>query len=403
MASLTINRNLASTSIKSRLLSAAKIARFNNPHINAVMASPPAVTTPGQSTPAGLTNVFYVHRASGPPKDNVFRHFGGTPFNYVDFYEFPNLTCLSSGNITTTTSAGIWRTEFIADAIIVGLQVLSSTAGYRFIVDGHYVSMTPTVASGGGSEFIVLDFTSVGGRAARKITLEGSQDNAIYSINVGTTEGLYTTEGDVIKAVIIGDSVTAGQGATFIGDSYAAVMGDCLGLRNMIISGSGGCGWVSNQSGTNLKYRDRLIPDLLNVAPDVAFMEGGLNDGTFTPAQIQDEVTACIQQYASVLGSTPLFVMGVFAGTSGPSSLITNEEVAVKAAVSAFNSPTVIFIPISGDVPPWTSGLGNTGAPTGVGNCDIYNTDATHPNTLGHAFLGKRAADAVMQAYSLLQ
>lgn len=45
---------------------------------------------------------------------------------------------------------------------------------------------------------------------------------------------------------------------------------------------------------------------------------------------------------------------------------------------------------------PWTFGTGYIGATNGSGNSDFYiTTDATHPVDLGHAHIGRVAADAI--------
>ena len=369
------------------------------------MASPPAITQPGISTPAGLTNAYDCRYASG----GVFRHFCGTSTGTVNF-GWPSVTMVSGGNIGATLLGTVWRTEFIADALKVALQIIPSTVPWRFLVDDQYISFAGTVVTGSGNTFVVLDFTGVGDRAYRKITIEGQGGVTMYGVNVGTTEALYQTEGgNILKAVFMGDSYTGGASANIggnniNGDSFALIMADYLGIRNMYVSGSGATGWFANNSGQGLKLRDRMIPDLINVAPDIAFVQGGMNDLiTWTPDQVQGEVTAFLTQYQAALGSTPLFVFGVNPGTGGPSSLSINMEEGIQDAVEAFNFPTIQFIPVSTDPNgAWISGTGNTGAPSGTGNADLYITGTTHPNDAGHQFMGKRAADVIMQAYSLL-
>jgi lysophospholipase L1-like esterase len=245
---------------------------------------------------------------------------------------------------------------------------------------------------------VTLDFTDVGGRALRRIVIEGQQGLGFDQVFVGATESLSQTDGtDLLRGLWLTDSYGSTVGGGLANDSFANVMGAALGIRDRRVSALGSTGWLSSVGGTRYTIGQRIAVDAVPQAPDVGFICAGINDPSATG--IQAEVTARVREWRAALPSVPLFVFGAWPATTGPSATIMAVENAVSAGVTAAADPVTFFIPIATDpIGSWFSGTGREGATTGSGNTDVYfpNSDPSHPNTAGHRYVGLRAADAVM-------
>jgi lysophospholipase L1-like esterase len=411
--------------IGAKLRRLSRAARYRNQYVNSVMSSPPTITT-STSAPSGVSLGFNFITAPAVP--GAFREFGGDALVYsTNYHRYPVATLGGggvNGNCANGRNATTWQVEFMADAAKVAVRVAGTTLPFRFLVDAggsaglQYVDTTGTVpASSSGRNYILLDFSAVGGRAMRRIVVEGEQAMAMEGANVQPTEGVYQTDGaDILRAVVIGDSLTEGVGATVRNDSWANVMCRALGLRDVRASGMGSTGYLKTLSPNLLTARGRIadatgaadagngIPSF--TAPDVVFVAMGINDTASSGAAIQAEVLAYLQALRAALPTVPVFVLGPWPGSTGPSGTITTIEASVSAAVTQAGdgSSLFYFVAVSADTNgAWISGTGKTTATTGTGNSDVYTgSDGTHPNTAGHKFLGLRAADAVMGKLALL-
>lgn len=387
----------------------ARQARFNNPHVNGVMAAPPTITATGPTVTPGLTREY---RVIGPPAaSGVFREFGGVPSVYASvFHRFPVASANvsgSGGNVDDGKSANAWQVETMADASKVAFRLLGSTLPFRFLVQSdatggrlQYVDTTGTVTSGpSGTQYITLDF---GIRALRKIIIEGELAQGFDGAYVGPTETLSPTDGaDVLRAVWLTDSYGHSVVGGRTNDNFANVASRALGFRDIRVSAVGGAGWLNTAGGTSYTVGQRIALDLVPQAPDVAFIAAGANDGT---AGLTAEVTTRIRQFRAAMPATPLLVLGTWPGQTGPDASKTAVEAAVAAGVSAAADPLTIFVPVISDpAGSWVTGTGRVGATAGVGNSDLYTSaDTVHPPTSGHLYLGLRAADAIMAKLPLL-
>jgi lysophospholipase L1-like esterase len=409
--------------IFSRIRHLAKTAWNNNPHALPVIASPPTITTLGAFPPSGFASTpgasFYQIPASspngpipsGPNMMGPLRLFGGYPSVSLNAaIQMPNMTqgASSSGNAGSNAAgqgidASTFRIEFMADAAKIAFGVIGQDGvPWRFLVNGQYVSLTGTHVATGGRQTIELDFTSAGGRAVRKIAIEGCQGDAFLGVAVQPTESIFPADtDDLLRMIVLGDSYTFGTGIAgqYSGDAWARVMGDYLGIRDMWCSGLGGTGYLRTTSTNTYTLRQRLT-DATSHNPDiVAFAMGNNDAGVFTPAQIQTEVQLAIQAFRAACPATPLVVFGTFGENSGPSTAMIQNEQATQAAVAAVGDTNTIFVPLCTASSPVLTGTGTIGAPTGAGNCDVYiNAGDVHPTAAGHAYIGQWAASAFLSA-----
>jgi lysophospholipase L1-like esterase len=375
----------------------AEQAGQSNCHIKGVLNVPPAILALGTSLPPELSQSISYTKAP-----DAFHLFGGTPIVVAGLRRIQSATIAAKGgNLGTNKGAqgSYWRAETVIDAAKIAFRVGPTAAPYRFIVDEQYVDLkgTQTLSSRGATwEYILLDFSSAGGRKRRRIAIEGETTCAFDG--VWATEGskVFPSAHDSLRMIVVGDSIVYGAGAGHLADGWVRVMADFLGIPDTWASGSGGTGWLAGPP-NGYNFRERNF-DWLNHQPDILVFAGGFNDRNMPPAEITTEVAICLRDSRRVLPAIPIFVFGVFAGATGPSPQILTIENAIRAGVAEAKDKNIYFIPVSADPHgAWISGRGKIGMPVGSGNSDtLTSVDGVHPSYEGHRYLGARSAKAIV-------
>jgi hypothetical protein len=369
--SYTAARNLLHSKLKHAALRASLLP------VRKVMAAPPVVTADGASLPGGQTVPFLRSTFTG-----FFRESGG--LFEISLANFRSAT-IDTSNTRATSFA---RVGFFADSTKVTLRLKGTTVPYRFIVDGEYVSLTGTLTAGtSGSQYITLDFTSVGGRAMRLIEIDLQQDAGYVGVYVGATERCYTAPAHAFRTASLGDSYVVGSEATIRSDGLHCVIADALGWRAHMNSGSGGTGWVV-APGITYTFGQRIANGdlLLNGMPSAVILGGSVNDRTSTALAVQAAVEAGLRAVRTIIGPhAPIFMLGVFnpSAMSGAPLSASAMETAIEAAVTAVADPLVFFIPI-------TNAYG--GAWLTSANLAAMTADTAHLNNYACVELGKKAA-----------
>jgi lysophospholipase L1-like esterase len=362
-------------------------ALVNTPHQAAAMASPPTVTDAGTSRPSGYTNDFLITTPAN------FRQLGGNPsFQASTYNRYPVATSTitgSGGNANNGKDAVAWRVTADVNSAKIGaaISATGSAAPYRFLVGGQYVNKTglATLASNSAVNWITLDFTSVGGKAVRQITVEGMIGAAFRGFSLQSGDSLAFPAGKIsagslnLKAVIAGDSFTAAIGATQAGDGYGLLLGEYLGIENNWLSGVGGTGFVATNSGTSFKLGDRLS-DINGQSADVIMVAMGINDIGQSPATIQSNAAAVFASLRLNNPAAPIFVIGPW-DTVAPSPVsadYTNTKAAIQAAMAGVSGS--FFIDMEGV----------SFAQVGGGNI--------HPTTAGHKTIADYIFDQIKLA-----
>lgn len=385
-------------SIGARLRRLATTARAANPRTRGLASTPPTITTQqGSNSPsgAGAANGRPYRWADAGP---VFRAYGGRPKPFATTWRrFPVSTIgPAGGNTGEGTNATGWRVAFLTDAATPSVQTGPGT--FRFMVDGQYVDLSGSVTtSGTGNHWFHLAF---GSRKWREIVVEGELDQAFIGLNVGPTESARPVTAESARLVVLGDSFVTGTGAARPNDGFARVLGDHLGIRDVFMSGIGAQGWVAPGS-SSYGIRQRLPYDVAGQAADAIVLALGINDSA-APAAVTAEVGATLPIVRGYAPGVPVFVFGVWPGSTGPGSTHIATETAIFAAVDALADPLIVKVPVCTE--PTGSpvfGTGKVSAPAGTGNSDVYTggldgTDGTHPTAAGHAHLGLWAADQIM-------
>lgn len=306
-----------------------------------------------------------------------------------------------TGIIALGTGTGSTGTYTLNQSMTVSSEsMLAGAATYRLIVNGQYVSTTPVTPPHSGWGYLIVDFTSAGGRSARDVTLEMSGAASFGGVDVLSTETVSAPPPSLIKLAVSGDSQAACGDCLVAGNSYPQTMADYLGIKNIQNSAVGATGMlVSSTSGT----AQSRLSDLTSFSPDIVLDENGGNDcaGGFTPAQIQTAKMTYLQAIRAALPNVPIFVDGIHPVRSAlqGSTAIACEN-AISAAVTSLKDPMIFFTPdITDTNGPWFSGTGYVGNTKGDGNLDQYGAPSGdgHITEAGWQYLG------MLRAYSIMR
>jgi hypothetical protein len=333
--------------------------RFNNPHVLGIMTSPPTVTLLATIPPQN-TNNYPCLAPSGNFSAQMYAT-GGTPFfrgpGLANSFGFPSTSVSNagSGNIVSNLAAMAWRVQLIVDAIDPVFQLVNSANGARFVVitpgvGAQYVSITPTVPSNGGANnWIQLTF---GSRASREIWIEGIQALSLIAVGVRANETVIPVPTG-LRMTFIGDSIVQGTigGGGYNGDGFALVMGDCLGVSDVRMSGIGGQGVQAIETGGTWNLPARLTPAInanafIYDAPpsDVIVFAMGVNDTPFSYASNIAAYVSCIRQLIGQYPTTPIVVIGCPGNNSGPQETNATTDFAIAAAVASIGSSNIVYI-----------------------------------------------------------
>ena len=362
------------------ILDSAATSFWNNTRTRGVMASPPTITVGTSTAPAGFTRSF-VFGAAGHP----FISGGGVPSTTSGITTFP--VCTVSGS---TKEQVYWRVETILDGDEIAFLLSSVTAnGYRFLVDGQYVSLTGTTSAAGSERYYTLTFPT---RARRRITVEGQGTMVFGQARVKFTDTLTKpAEGPTIY--VVGDSNWTASGEAYEGDGAGAVVWDHLGVR-VDSGGAFGTGFLATDSGTKNNYAARRT-DWTTTSPDMVVFNMSINDFQSLPsnATIKSAVATELIAARSALG--PQVPIIVFADSIQSreswvgAGLLTNVqgwETAAAEAVSERNDALMAFIPVinSSEQPPF-HGVDGTDSNFAA----IYNNGTNHLNAAGYRWWGQ--------------
>jgi lysophospholipase L1-like esterase len=247
--------------------------------------------------------------------------------------------------------------------------------------------------------YVTITFPS---RGIYRVAIEREYQSGIQGLYIEPTAQAWRPNKPHITALVVGDSITGGTGASFYGSAWEYVTGRALGW-DIWSDGVGGSGYLAGTP-----FSDPTRTSLLTLKPfDVVVIAGGINDANATNAPgVQSAAASYFASVRAALPNALIVVLGAWAGSTGPSTgpnSVSDVESKIKAAFNVFADFNSVFIPVSTDNQPWIYGTGHVAAPAGSGNADLYvggldGTDLTHPNDAGHSMLGKRCATALRGA-----
>lgn len=373
---LAINRGALPVSAWARALPALRsfvTANYNqpNPHNQAVMTSPPTVTT----SSSDLFNNYpgkVLAVASGALSPSIRMEGGSYEIYATNFARGKTATLASGSNLY-----GFTRFSVNANSSSVAFYVAGSTYPYRFLVNDRYVDVVgtiPATTTGTSLNYIILDF---GSSALRKVTIEmqspvGVATQAFRFVGLPAGGTFVAWPASTAKGcVVFGDSITMGYSATAFGDGFATVVGDMLGFSNTVPSGVGGTGYVNTNGGTRFTLPQRIAADLDNAiaatSVDVVVVAMGVNDIS-TPSGVESAANASFDLIRSKCPAAQVVVVGPWDANapSAPAAGYSTVKAAIQSAVGARSGFTFID-------------------PQGVA---YTQADYPHPDTAGHKTLG---------------
>lgn len=258
------------------------------------------------------------------------------------------LGVLGTATYTATTSGSPWAAEFILDtADATGrfeieqkgngspLRVLTrDKVSGRWLYASAGASFTPD-SSGNTFRHLV----TLGAAGTYTVRIECTPTVVLNGIRVAATDAVRATGRIAQRVIVVGDSFTeptiVDSGTNFPWDGWCQLASYATGY-DIWSAGSGGTGYLQTNGG-RVKFRDRLAADVISYAPDEIWWAGGINDSSFTKAQIQTEAATCFAQVASALPSCKQVVIAPFYKAGAPSypQSLLNIRDGIKAAATA--------------------------------------------------------------------
>ena len=205
---------------------------------------------------------------------------------------------------------------------------------------------------------------------------------------VSETLGARKTEWDERpKVVIVGDSISEGQGAGHAGDSWAIDLAYRLGIDDPVNVSLGGTGYL-RRAGSRPNFREH-IADVSEAfgsdVPDAVFVAGGINDcALYSADEIEMEAALYFSALRAISPEMGIVVFGPFSGPAGYDPALQACADAIFAAANTVED--VHTIDVSGWVTPENTGYIFSGTP-----------GDPHPVLQGHRTYAKKAEIAVRQ------
>jgi hypothetical protein len=335
-----------------------------------------------------------------------------------------------SASFTTDIAAGL---HFIHTGQAFEVLFLGTYPWVTVIADGQYATnqWVRTAVSADGTPgnvlsnydcFTKFDFGSV---ATRRISLYGMCSNVgPCAIAIGPQDKITPWDRSLEPSCCaMADSY--GQGSSFtwpLGGPFW-VAASLLGIPHVDLNALGGTGYAPVESsfpyttnpGNTFGAR---IQDSVKTVPDLFMTGGGLNDdyGVALPplyptvasanTAFENAVLSYYRNLRAALPSSVIAALGPWAPKQSiPTSPIAQGKLnVIHQVLQSISGPWVMIDNLNGGwynssgaqgpvTGPWQTGTGNSGAPTGVGNGDIYlSADGTHPTPLGQEYLGRMLA-----------
>ena len=307
-----------------------------------------------------------------------------------------------------------------------------TTPTVTLIADGRYctnqfISTNLTQGVSGSPLSVYNTFTKFdfGSTATRRISLYGlPTDVGPCAIAIGPEDTIQPwNRASEPSFSVMCDSYGQGYSSNwFLGGSFW-VAASLLGIPHFDLNTMGGTGYAPVQSpfaytsnpGNTFGAR---LADSLSSMPDMFLTAGGINDdyGLVSPP-LYPTASSSMSAFTSAVGSyysnlrtalpgSVIAAMGPWAPKqSTPTNALAQAKLSIIAlALSAISGPWIMIDNLNGGwtnssgtkgpaIGPWQTGTGNVGAPTGVGNGDLFvSADGTHPTPAGNLYLGHMLA-----------
>ena len=229
---------------------------------------------------------------------------------------------------------------------------------------------------------------------ARRITLYTNSNPLSYLILPAgeTLAALPTAAGADASIVFEGDSITEGAVAGLATRKWTMQAALRLGIRNPIIVGVGGSGYLARLPGTsNIPMRiENVVKAVDGGPPDAVVVAAGINDCSVaepSPFPVVNTQTAALNYFQALRSAAPsmlIFVVGPFTDYNNPTYSTTSST--CRDAI--FQAARQVSLTYTIDASDWVT----------PANRDIVfngRTYGPHPVDAGHQIYGQRAASAI--------
>ena len=367
------------------------------------MENPPTIEMVGESsTLEDSTWITPITDVEAGTVNNVYTSFNSNLIQAnPNFPKYQYLNGINHIANESSRGANFYTIEFDIDCQEFEIKLqYTGTNRFRILVDNEYVSYNVTKESDFGGTVDKTYFY--------KVTFDSKKKRNIKMETTGIFGGVYINNNDEItkttrksnpRAVWIGTSITEGvaiTGASMY--SFPNVASSMLGLE-CINAGLGATGYIATANDTRYSYYDRLQYDIIEKQPEIAVIEGGINDWTYETNLIIEEADKCYKYIKENAPNTNLIIIGVFwsKGSYPDKVKEVNEELRKTALnndlpfIDLLNGQTIdkdgnIITDNKGS---YITGTGCVGSEKNDGNADYYiGNDTTHPTIEGHKYLG---------------
>ena len=373
----------------------AQWAYLGSPTITANDPLAPTITTSGSSVPGSLTNLYDCVNFS-----SVFRRRGCYTQAFATSYW--NLFTLDYKSGVTVPGANV-AVEFMTDAPIFAIAQTNNDPRCNVRIDGRLVALDGPARAANSPNWSIYDFSAVGGRRTRRVTVEycnawATNTQRFGGVRVGPNDQVWSPPAAQAKAVFCADSILSGTstyGPMLFGSSVATNVGRALGWDDVWDMSIGGTGYVATSGGNAYYTFAQRIPQIVAQNPDIVVFMGSTND--FGQSGVTAAVTATLRGLRDAGYAGPIVVAGVIP----VSAEAATTEAQVAAGVAAFVDPrrSTYWIPVASDpLFPWITGAWNNTLNTQSTNATLLiSPDTIHPMDYGTEYLSRRLARAIDQ------
>lgn len=311
----------------------------------------------------------------------------------------------------TTARDGL-SVRFLYFGRYLDIKIKGTGAKVRLLINDAFTSaenLSAAPADGNGYRYTV-DFGSVD---LRKVEIYG--ENLYFSgiSHDGNGAICPITHSPSINAVFVGDSITEGGSSLCVpANAWCAVVSKMLNLRSHN-QGAGGTGYIA--AGSYGNFLTRMSTEVISKNPDLLLVCGGLNDEAYTADAVYSAATSYFDAIKAQLPSARVIVFSPFSPTGYSTAPQIRRDICEKLRLVALEHEYPFIDLMQGNTYDGIGGVitsaaggvitgtGNTGSPQISGNASVFiSSDGTHPNQVGHRYLGEYAAREIIKILNTL-
>jgi hypothetical protein len=335
--------------------------------------------------------------ASTVADDASFNILGGAPYQRYGTDNYSFWTSATTDFVTGRVGKLGNGIEFKTDAqavVIEGWQGVTENMS-RLTVDGRQVTTGFEPGETSTRSSILIQFNEY--LPEHTVRIEGLNQNFVFKqVMVPANYQVWAPGKYGPNIYALGNSFFSGGGGYPVLQSPTTVVRAFTGAYKLTDGSIGGTGF--DTAGTARTWINRL-DEMTLFAPDMVVIQASFfAGGTDRPA-----AAALTRAYFNAmreipsLKNVPVFAVGLFASTTGPSATIIAQENGFFDGIAALNDPYIFQIRNATNTPlSFLTGTGTPAAPSGDGNSNRYiGPDAAHTNHAGTYYYGLRIADAI--------